>query len=546
MAIWHEPRMIRFTKTLKFTVAGASAGTLIEWYDFFLYGAIAPVLAKTFFSGLAESTAYLFALLTFAAGFLVRPLGALIFGGIGDRWGRKNTFLLTMSIMGAATMAVGFIPSYTQIGLAAPVLLISVRLLQGMAVGGEYGGAATFIAEHSPNEIRGLTTSFIQLTCTLGLFLALLVVVLVRAATGVSVFEAWAWRIPFLISAILLAIAIWIRLRLDESAMFKRRAEEGTLSRAPIKDSFSSWEQTRAFLLSTFCLTAGMTVIFYTSQFYVLTFMQRTLHVDEQISNTVLLVALALGSPFFILFGWLSDRIGRKKIMVAGFVLAGLTYYPLFLALGYATNPELLRAMERAPVEVTVVENECSSQLDPIAPAAPATVCDALRRALATAGVQYETTYATDGLKSRLRVGERVVLFGPNGAGMTMADVGNAVQLALRAEGYPERADPVNVNVILSILIITLMVVYVAMAYAPLAATLAEMFPLAVRYTSLSTSYNLSVGWIGGLLPSVAFAIVISSGKIFYGLIYPISITLIAALLTIFLFREKRDVDISK
>lgn len=524
----------RVTGSIARTIAGSSAGTLIEWYDFFLYGAITSILAKTFFSGLSEELSYLFALLTFAAGFMVRPVGSILFGYFGDRWGRKNTFLSTLMLMGIATLSVAFIPSFAEIGIAAPILLVSARIVQGLAVGGEYGGAATYISEHSPSGRRGFTTSFIQLTCSMGLLLALAVVLALRMMFGDKAFEEGIWRGAFILSAALLVIAFWIRRKLDKSAMFKLRREEGTLSISPLVDSISSWTNIKALLLSTFCLTGGMTVIFYTSQFYVMTFMQKALQLDEKTSLQCMVAALICASPFFVIFGAISDRIGRRRIILTAFALAALGYFPLFHLLSGAVNPELVHAMQVTPITVSVIKGDCSFQLNLVANKNSSTFCDAARKELTDHGMQYETIYVSNHNDQYVMAGENMAF-----------EVGD-ISIMLKEAGYPLSADHGKLRYGSIIGILTIMIVLVAAAYGPLAAMLAEMFPLAIRYTSLSTSYNLGVGWIGGLLPSISYSVAIATGGIYDGLWYPVGVAASAFILGVLFTKETKGNDIAR
>ena len=521
-------------------VAAASVGTVFEWYDFYLYGSLATFITRHFFSGVNETTGYIFALLAFAAGFAVRPFGALVFGRLGDLWGRKNTFLVTMLLMGLSTFVVGLMPSYEQIGVAAPALLIGLRLLQGLALGGEYGGAATYVAEHAPPGKRGLYTSWIQTTATVGLFLSLAVILGVRTLMGEEAFANWGWRIPFLLSILLLGVSLWIRLQLNESPAFKRMQAEGKGSKRPLAESFGRWPNLKIVLLALFGLTAGQAVVWYTGQFYALFFLERVLKVDGATTNILVATALLLGTPFFVLFGWLSDRIGRKPIIMAGCLLAALTVFPLFKALTVAANPDLARAAASAPVTVIADPADCSVQFDPVGRTVFNRSCDLAKSYLAKAGVSYRNEAAPAGTVARVRIGERTLESFP-GERLPPAEFAAArtaweggVGEALRAAGYPAKADPAEINRPLTIAVLWVLVLYVTMVYGPIAAWLVELFPARIRYTSMSLPYHLGNGWFGGFLPTVSFAMVAATGNIYAGLWYPVGVavlTLVVGLL---------------
>jgi MFS family permease len=509
-------------------ISGASVGTIFEWYDFYLYGSLATFITKHFFSGVNETTGYIFALLAFAAGFAVRPFGALIFGRLGDKWGRKNTFLVTMLLMGLSTFAVGLLPSYDSVGVIAPVALISLRLIQGLALGGEYGGAATYVAEHAPEGRRGFYTSWIQTTATVGLFLSLIVILATRLNLGTDAFADWGWRIPFLVSAILLAISLWIRLQLHESPVFQRLVAEGKTSKKPLTDSFARASNLRLVILALLGLTAGQAVVWYTGQFYSLFFLERVLKVDGALANEMVAAGLAIGVPFLIFFGWLSDKVGRKPIIMAGCLLAALTYFPLFHALTGAANPDLATASAKAPITVVADPNDCSFQFDPVGKAAFNSSCDIAKTYLAKAGLPYANEAAPAGSVATIRVGSTSVA-SFDGRGMAKADL-TAKKTAWEAEigaataaaGYPKAADSAKVNVGMVIAILAVLMIYVAMVYGPIAAMLVEMFPPQIRYTSMSLPYHVGNGWFGGFLPTTAFAMVAASGDIYYGLWYPV------------------------
>jgi MFS family permease len=528
-------------------IFASSLGTVFEWYDFYLYGSLAGIISRQFFSGVNPTAAFIFALLAFAAGFAVRPFGALVFGRLGDLVGRKHTFLVTIVIMGASTFVVGILPSYATIGIAAPVILILLRLLQGLALGGEYGGAATYVAEHAPVGKRGAYTSWIQTTATLGLFLSLLVIMGCRLALGDEAFEAWGWRIPFLLSLVLLGISVWIRLALDESPVFKRMKREGTQSKAPLTESFARWGNLKLVLLALFGLTAGQAVVWYTGQFYTLFFLTQTLKVEAQTANTLVAVSLLLGTPFFVLFGILSDRIGRKPVILAGCALAALTYFPLFRALTHYANPALERAQREAPAVVVSVPDDCTVQFNPVGTSRFTSACDIAKAALVSRGVPYVNEASAAG-RAQIRIGDVVIESYDAGAA-------DAVERKARFEAelasslsdarYPRAADPAAIDKPMVVLLLWILVLYVTMVYGPIAAILVEMFPTRIRYTSMSLPYHIGNGWFGGFLPTTAFAIVAGTGDIYSGLWYPVVIATMTLVIGAIFLRETKDVDLA-
>ncbi|MCA6227317.1 MAG: MHS family MFS transporter [Phenylobacterium sp.] len=527
-------------------VGAASAGTVFEWYDFYLYGSLTAFISLHFFSGVNETTGFILALMAFAAGFAVRPFGALVFGRLGDLWGRKNTFLVTMLLMGLSTFAVGLLPDYSQIGVAAPIILVFLRLLQGLALGGEYGGAATYVAEHAPDGKRGLYTSWIQTTATLGLFLSLVVIILVRTQVGEEAFKAWGWRIPFLVSAVLLVLSMWIRLKLNESPVFQKMVDEGTTSKKPLAEAFADRANLKLVVLALVGLTAGQAVVWYTGQFYSLFFLEKTLKVDGLTTNALVATALLIGTPFFIVFGWLSDKIGRKPIILAGCLLAVLTYFPIFKALTVAANPALAAASASAPVTVIADPADCAFQFDPIGRSAFASSCDIAKSALASAGVSYRNEAAPAGTLARVRIGQAEIA-GIDGRALSRKDLADAratwtqtLGAALSKAGYPAKADPARINKPLVVGLLTLLVLYVTMVYGPIAAALVEMFPARIRYTSMSLPYHIGNGWFGGFLPATAFAMVAASGDIYRGLWYPIVVAGVTLIVGGWLVREMR------
>ena len=527
-------------------IFASSLGTVFEWYDFYLYGSLAAIISKQFFAGVNETTAFIFALLAFAAGFAVRPFGALVFGRLGDLVGRKHTFLITIVIMGISTALVGLLPSYESIGVAAPIALVALRLLQGLALGGEYGGAATYVAEHAPPGKRGLYTSWIQTTATLGLFLSLLVILGCRLWFGAE-FEAYGWRVPFLLSIILLAISVYIRLQLRESPVFLEMKSAGQTSRAPLTDSFARWPNLKIVLLALLGATAGQAVVWYGGQFYSLFFLTQTLKVDAQTANLLVAGALLLATPFFVVFGWLSDRIGRKKIVLGGCLLAALTYFPLFGALTHFANPAIEQARRSSPITVVADPADCHFQFDPIGKARFTSSCDIVKSVLAKAGAPYGNEAAPASAVASVRVGDvTVVAF--DGRPLAAADFKQqneafATQLvaALKTAGYPASADPARINHAMVLLILTVLVIYVTMVYGPIAAWLVDLFPARIRYTSMSLPYHIGNGWFGGFLPTVSFALVALTGDIYYGLWYPIVVAVLTVVIGALFLPEKRD-----
>jgi MFS family permease len=514
-------------------IVASSLGTVFEWYDFYLYGSLAAIIAKQFFSNLDPTSGFIFALLAFAAGFIVRPFGALVFGRLGDRVGRKHTFLITILIMGASTFLVGVLPGYASIGVAAPIALIVLRMLQGLALGGEYGGAAVYVAEHAPPDRRGAHTAWIQTTATVGLLLSLLVILAVRLIAGEQQFALWAWRLPFLLSAVLLGLSVWLRLSMQESPVFLRMQARGESSRNPLGEAFGQWRNLRLVLLSLLGLTAGQAVVWYTGQFYALFFLTQTLKIDGTTANLLIVAALLLGTPFFIVFGALSDRIGRKRIILTGCVLAALTYFPLFHALTAAGNPALSRALSSAPVQLLADPAECSFQFNPTGTAKFTSSCDIAKQLLANASVNYQSIAAAGA--AQIRVGEQTLRY----------DDRPGLAAALQAAGYPKAADPADIRYVSVIAILTLLVIYVTMVYGPIAALLVELFPTRIRYTAMSLPYHIGNGWFGGLLPTLSFAIVAQTGNIFSGLWYPVGVAAATAVIGAIWLREPTQRDIN-
>jgi len=538
----------------KKVIFASSLGTVFEWYDFYLYGSLAAIIAKQFFAGLDPNAAFIFALLAFAAGFIVRPFGALVFGRLGDMIGRKYTFLVTILIMGLSTFIVGILPTYASIGVAAPIILIVLRMLQGLALGGEYGGAATYVAEHAPNGKRGAYTAWIQTTATLGLFLSLMVILGTRTAIGEAAFADWGWRVPFIVSILLLAISVWIRMTMNESPAFQKMKAEGKTSKAPLSESFGQWKNLKIVLLALFGLVAGQAVVWYSGQFYALFFLTSVLKVDGSTANLLVAASLVIGTPFFVIFGSLSDKIGRKPIILAGMVLAVVTYFPLFKMLTEAANPDLAKAQKSAQVSVTAAAGDCSFQGNPVAREIDFTKsCDIAKRYLAQQSVSYGNITATEAGPAKIKIGEKEIV-------APVAKVENAkftaesvaaiaafkkeVSEALKEAGYPAKADPAKVDKVTIILILSILVIYVTMVYGPIAAMLVELFPTRIRYTSMSLPYHIGNGWFGGLMPTIAFAMVAQNGDMYYGLWYPIVIASATFVIGLLFVRETKDVDI--
>jgi len=569
----------------KKVIFASSLGTVFEWYDFYLYGSLAAIIAKQFFGGLDEGSAFIFALLAFAAGFIVRPFGALVFGRLGDMIGRKYTFLVTILIMGLSTFIVGILPNYASIGAAAPVILIGLRLLQGLALGGEYGGAATYVAEHAPQGKRGAYTSWIQTTATLGLFLSLIVILGTRTAIGEDAFADWGWRIPFIVSILLLGVSVYIRLSMNESPAFTKMKAEGKTSKAPLSESFGQWKNLKIVILALIGLTAGQAVVWYSGQFYALFFLTQALKVDGPTANIFVAVSLIIGTPFFVIFGSLSDKIGRKWIILGGCALAVVTYFPVFTALTKAANPDLAAAQAAAKVTVTADPAECSFQFNPTGTKKFTSSCDIAKQNLANRSVSYDNVVAAAGTPAVIKVGETVVNVksGPEdiaaakakaeaklaevsaanpvddkavaAAKKSVADLGNEktanaallganLGAALKTAGYPTKADPAKVDKVKVIALLTYLVILVTMVYGPIAAMLVEMFPTRIRYTSMSLPYHIGNGWFGGLLPTTAFAIVAQTGNMYSGLWYPIVIAGATVVIGALFIKETKDVDI--
>jgi len=531
-------------------IFASSLGTVFEWYDFYLYGTLAVIIGNQFFSALDPASRTIFSLLAFAAGFIVRPFGALVFGRLGDMIGRKYTFLVTILIMGLSTFIVGLLPSYASIGVAAPVILIALRMLQGLALGGEYGGAATYVAEHSPQGKRGFYTSWIQTTATMGLFLSLLVILGVRTAIGEAAFADWGWRIPFLVSIVLLGVSVYIRLSMNESPAFTKMKAEGKTSKAPLSESFGQWKNLKIVILALVGLTAGQAVVWYTGQFYALFFLTGALKVDGPTANLLIAASLVIGTPFFVLFGALSDKIGRKPIIMAGCLLAIVTYFPVFTALTKAANPDLAAAQAKNKVVVTADPKECSFQFNPTGVQKFTSSCDIAKQVLSAGSVSYDNVAGAAGAPATIKIGETVITsFQTTGLPADEAkkkdvEFKKATADALKAAGYPAKADPAKLDKVTIIMILTYLVILVTMVYGPIAAMLVEMFPTRIRYTSMSLPYHIGNGWFGGLLPATALAIVAQTGNMYSGLWYPIIVAAMTLVIGTLFVKETKDVDI--
>jgi MFS family permease len=532
-------------------ISASSVGTMFEWYDFFLYGSLVTYINMHFFSGVNETTGFILALATFAAGFIVRPFGALVFGRVGDIVGRKNTFLVTMIIMGAATFAVGLLPGYEQIGIMAPILLVALRVLQGLAIGGEYGGAAIYVAEHAPANRRGFYTSFIQITATIGLFLSLLIIMIIRQTMSPDEFAAWGWRIPFLVSIVLLGVSIWIRVQLSESPVFQKMKDEQKTSKKPWAESFGKWSNAKFVLIALFGLVAGQAVIWYTGTFYSLFFLQNVLKVDGFEANLLVAIALAIGTPLYVLFGWLSDKIGRRYLALGGLALAVLTFFPLFHMMTKAANPALDAAQVASPIVVHADTAQCSLQFDPVGRTKfDEKSCDIVKSHLSKAGVSYKTESLPAGSIATISVGDKVIT-APDPAQVTgearaaaIAAFQAETSAALTEAGYPAKADTAQIDKFTVVLVIVLTQLFTAMIYGPMAATLVELFPARIRYTSMSLPYHIGNGWFGGLLPTTAFMVVAATGDIYAGIWYPVIIAAVTLVCGFFFLPEtyKRNI----
>jgi hypothetical protein len=537
-----EPRVRGMSSEERLVIFASSLGTVFEWYDFYIYGTLGVFLAKYFFSNVPANVGFIFTLLAFAAGFAVRPLGALIFGRIGDIVGRKYTFLVTMTLMGVGTFFIGVLPSYAQWGILAPIVLIGLRLVQGLALGGEYGGAAIYVAEHAPDGQRGFYTSWIQTTATLGLFMALLLILAVRNIMGEAAFADWGWRIPFLLSIVLLVVSIWIRLKLNESPVFQKMKEEGRTSKRPLREAFGQWSNAKIAILALLGATAGEAVVWYGGQFYALFFLTQTLKVDASTAQIMVAVSLAIGTPFFVLFGALSDKIGRKPIMLAGFLLAALTYAPnspvnIFKAITHYANPALEKALATAPVTVVADPAECSFQFRMTGTEKFTTSCDTAKAALVAASVNYKNEAAPKGTPAVVKVGDESI-------STTQQNFADALKTAISRHGYPAKADPAQVDFFVTVVLLTILVIYVTMVYGPIAAWLVELFPTRIRYSGLSLPYHIGNGWFGGFLPATVFAIVAATGDIYSGLWYPVAVALMSFVIGLLFLPETKNVDI--
>ncbi|MEO7934942.1 MAG: MFS transporter [Dokdonella sp.] len=538
------------TQGHKKVIFASSLGTVFEWYDFYLYGSLAAIIARQFFTALNPTSGFIFALLAFAAGFAVLPFGALLFGRLGDMIGRKYTFLVTIVIMGLSTFLVGVLPSYATIGVAAPIMLITLRLLQGLALGGEYGGAATYVAEHAPHGKRGLYTSFIQTTATLGLFLSLLIILGCRYYLGTEAFEAWGWRIPFLLSFVLLMVSVWIRMQLAESPLFQQMKNEGKTSKAPLTESFLT-KNSRIVILALLGATAGQAVVWYAGQFYALFFITQTLKIEPTTANLMIAAALIIGTPFFIVFGWLSDKIGRKPIIMAGCLLAAVTYFPIFKGLTHYGNPAIEAAAQTSPIVVIADPSTCKFQFNPVGTSKFTSSCDIAKSILARSGTPYSNESSAAGTVARIKIGSNALTsyeaarLEAETAASEAARFKADVEAALTHAGYPAKADPARINTPMLIVLLTILVIYVTMVYGPIAAWLVEMFPTRIRYTSMSLPYHIGNGWFGGFLPTISFALVAATGNIYQGLWYPIIIAVMSLVIGTLFLPETKDVDIS-
>ena len=534
---------------LRTVVAASATGTAFEWYDFFVFGALATVIARHFFADAGETVAYILALLTFGLGFVVRPLGALVFGWFGDRTGRKTTFLVTITLMGVATVAIGLLPDYDQIGIAAPILLLVMRMLQGFALGGEYGGAVVYVAEHAPAKKRGLMTGWIQTTAALGLIGALSVILITRAIVGTEAFDEWGWRIPFLLSALLLGVSLWIRLKLNESPAYRRMEADGGERRAPFKEAFGTWRNGRFVLIALFGIMIAQGAVWYCGYFYARFFMERVLRVDTNTIDLVMLAVTAVSAFLYVFFGWISDRIGRKPVMLFGMILALIAIFPGFQALTRAANPALAEAQASSPIVVMADPATCALQFDPIGKTAFASSCDIAKSVLSNAGISYSNVEAAPGSVAVVRIGS-VEIASVEGEGMDPAalkaartGVETRLKAALVEAGYPAKADPERINLPMVFGILMIFMVAATALYGPQAAALVELFPTRVRYTAMSLPYHVGTGWVGGMLPAASFALVAWSGNIYFGLWYTLAFTAVAVVVALIWLPETRGRD---
>ncbi len=534
----NPPRSGGMTSEERLVIFASSLGTVFEWYDFYIYGTLAVFLAKYFFSNVPANVAFIFTLLAFAAGFAVRPFGALIFGRLGDMIGRKYTFLITMSLMGIGTFFIGVLPGFAIWGIFAPIVLIALRLVQGLALGGEYGGAAIYVAEHAPANKRGYYTSWIQTTATLGLFMALLLILGIRTSMGEAAFSEWGWRIPFLLSAILLGVSLWIRLKLNESPLFQRMVDEGKQSKRPLTEAFGQWSNLKIAILALLGATAGEAVVWYGGQFYALFFLTQTLKVPGTTAQIMIAISLLIGTPCFIVFGALSDRIGRKPIMLAGFALAAVTYFYIFQGITHFANPKLEAALAASPVTVTADPAECSFQFKATGVEKYTTGCDNIKSALVGLSVNYNNVSAPAGTKASVQIGDQTIA-------ADAPDLAKTIAAAVKTHGYPASADTNDINYPMTVLLLVILVVYVTMVYGPIAAWLVELFPTRIRYSGVSLPYHIGNGWFGGFLPATVFAIVAATGNIYSGLWYPIVIAAMSFVVALIFLPETKDRDIT-
>ncbi len=538
--------------SMRTVVAASSAGTAFEWYDFFIFGSLAQVISKTFFTGLPDAAGYIAALALFGVGFAFRPLGALVFGKIGDQAGRKGAFLATVLLMGGATFAIAFLPTYQQAGIISPILLIILRCVQGFALGGEYGGAAIYVAEHSPSNKRGWSTSWVQTSAAFGLFGALLVIMATRAVVGLEAFDAWGWRVPFAVSIGLLGVSVWMRLKLTESPAFAKMKEEGEASKAPYAEAFGQWKNMKLVILAFLSMMCAQGAVWYTAFFYSQTFMEKFLKVDPLTINALMMTATAVSAIFYVVFGWLSDKVGRKPVMLAGMTLALAFYFPGFHLLERAANPALAEASARSPVSVVADPKDCALQFDPVGKAAFVSSCDIVKSALANAGVSYDNQKAPAGTPAVMKVGD-VVVASPSAQGLSKAETKAVktatearIKAALAQAGYPAKADPARMNKLGMFGVLFVFVIAATALFGPLAACLVELFPTRVRYTALSLPYHIGTGWVGGFVPFFAFAIVTAVGNIYAGLWYPVFFTLVSVVTTLFLLPETKGRPLDK